>query len=175
VKKVSTSGVPSGIAMKRDSEAGSFFFFEIFQGFGELEAVTSIFQDDTEKVLKSLKVDLQSRRGYARVDDETGNIVVSLDYLKQGDERHIYLDVIHELVHIRQFMEGKELFDMKYGYLERPTEIEAYAAAVEEAKKIGMKEDEIVEYLRVEWVTEDEFQLFLQTMGFVPAAEEPDC
>jgi len=134
--------------------------------------VKSIFRGDTERVLRNLKVDLQSRTGYARVDDETGNIVVSLDYLRKGDERHIYLDVIHELVHIRQFMEGKELFDMRYGYLERPTEIEAYAAAVEEARRMGMNEDEIVDYLRVEWVTEDEFQLFLKTMGLSTAPRE---
>jgi len=157
--------MPSGVAVRRDAEAGSFFFGEIFEGFGELDAVRSIFRDETERVLENLKVDLQSRMGYARVDDETGNIVVSLDYLRKGNARHIYLDVIHELVHIRQFMEGRELFDMRYGYLERPTEIEAYAAAVEEAKRIGMKEDEIVDYLRVEWVTEDEFQSFLKTMG----------
>ena len=163
--KSRSSGIPSRISMKRDSEAGSFFFVDIFQGFGELDAVISIFKEDTGRVLKSLKVDLQRRRGYARVDDETGNIVISLEYLREGDERHVYLDVIHELVHIRQYMEGKELFDAKYGYLERPTEIQAYLAAVEEARRIGMNEDEIVEYLRVEWVTEEDFQSFLKTMG----------
>lgn len=171
MKKSKLSGVPSGIAMRRDLEVGSFFFAEVFQGFAELDAVTAIFGEDTERVLKRLKVDLQARRGYARVDDETGNIVVSLDYLRKGDERHIYLDVIHELVHIGQFMAGRELFDMKYSYLERPTEIEAYVAAVEEAKRIGMKQDDIVEYLRVEWVTEDEFQEFLKVMGLVGRRE----
>lgn len=162
------SRLPTGITLKRDVEGGSFFFGEIFGGFANIEAVRSIFSGNTEKVLKNLRVDLQSRRGYLRIDDETGNVVVSLDYLRTGDERHLYLDVIHELIHIRQFMEGKELFDMKYSYLKRPTEIEAYAAAAEEAKRIGMGRDEIVDYLRVEWVTEDEFLEFLKVMGFEP-------
>jgi hypothetical protein len=160
-----TSGVPEGIEIKRSPHTGSFSFREIFVGFEQVEAVRSIFLDGTEKVLSDLKVDLKARPGYLHVDDETGHVVVSHEYLRAGDERYLYLDVIHELVHIRQFMEGKELFDARYSYLERPTEIEAYAAAAKEAEKIGMKTDEIIEYLRVEWVTEGEFQQLLVEMG----------
>ena len=74
-------------------------------------------------------MDVQARPGYLRVDDETGNIVVSGEYLRTGDERYLYLDVVHELVHVRQFIEGKELFDRRYSYVDRPTEIEAYRRA----------------------------------------------
>jgi hypothetical protein len=62
-------------------------------------------------------------------------------------------------------MEGKELFDKRYSYVDRPTEIEAYSHAVKEAKRIGMTEKEIVEYLRVEWVTEEEFERLVRRMG----------
>jgi hypothetical protein len=81
-----------------------------------------------------------------------------------GNEAHIYLDVIHELVHVRQFKEGEDLYDRRYAYLERPTEIEAYKVAVEEARRIGMSDQEIVDYLRVEWVTEEEFTRFVLMM-----------
>ena len=117
-------------------------------------------------------VDLQSRKGYLKIDDETGHIVVSAEYLKTGEERYLYLDVIHELVHIRQFMEGKELFDGRYSYVDRPTEIEAYGAAAKEAKRIGMSDDEVVEYLRVEWVTEEEFQRLLVSLNTSQKEEE---
>jgi hypothetical protein len=73
--------------------------------------------------------------------------------------------VIHELVHIRQFMEGKELFDRRYSYVDRPTEIEAYTAAVNEARRIGLKKEEILDYLKVEWITEEEFQRLLVAVG----------
>jgi len=158
-------GVPEGITINRGLQTGSFSFKEIFAGFERVDAVKSIFLDDTQKVLADLKVDLKARQGYLHVDDETGHIVVSHPYLRTGDERFLYLDVIHELVHIKQFMEGKELFDVRYSYLDRPTEIEAYTAAAREAEKIGMKTDEIIEYLRVEWVTEMEFQRLLVGMG----------
>jgi hypothetical protein len=153
------------VRMKRDVTTGSFPFTDLFMGFEGLEAVRSLFGEKTEKILIDLRVDVQARPGYLRVDDETGNIVVSGEYLRKGDERHLYLDVIHELVHVRQFIEGKELFDMRYSYVDRPTEIEAYRACVAEGRKIGMEEDEVVEYLRVEWITEDEFARLLASVG----------
>jgi hypothetical protein len=158
----------SDVRMKRDTATGSFRFTDLFTGFEGLEAVRTLFGDRTEKILGDLRVDVQARPGYLRVDDETGNIVISGEYLRTGDERYLYLDVVHELVHIRQFIEGKELFDMKYSYADRPTEIEAYRACVAEGKKIGMKNDEVVEYLRVEWITEEEFGRLLVSVGVDP-------
>jgi hypothetical protein len=115
-------------------------------------------------VISSLKISLDSPRGYLRVDGETGNIIINPEYLRKGHERHLYLDVLHELAHVKQFREGKELYDRRYAYFERPTEIEAYAVAVEEARRIGMGKEEIVEYLKVEWVTEEEFAKFVSMM-----------
>jgi hypothetical protein len=99
------------------------------------------------------------------IDGETGDLHVSLPYLEKADERYIYLDVIHELVHIRQFHEGKELFDERYDYVDRPTEIEAYQATLKEARRIGYEGEELVEYLRVDWVSEADFKRFLELLG----------
>jgi hypothetical protein len=49
--------------------------------------------------------------------------------------------------------------------VDRPTEIEAYQAAVKEAKRIGVKGAELVEYLKVEWVDEKDFQRMLKNLG----------
>lgn len=165
MRKTRPKAPASGHGINRAAEPGSVYFSDVFPGFERVEAVRSIFLEETEEILGDLKVDILPRPGYLRVDDETGNIIVSSEYLRAGDERHLYLDVIHELVHVKQFMDGKELFDRRYSYVDRPTEIEAYAAAVKEARRIGMKEREIAEYLRVEWVTEDEFKRLLVTLG----------
>ncbi len=161
---------PPGHSINRSAERGSASFKDVFRGFEGVDAVRSIFLDRTEQILADLRVDILPRAGYLRVDDETGNIVVSSDYLRNGDGTHLYLDVIHELVHIKQFMEGKELFDRRYSYVDRPTEVEAYRASVNEARRIGMREHEIVEYLRVEWITEEEFQRLLAAVGVRPRA-----
>ena len=118
----------SKVGINRDVTTGSFPFLDVFTGFESLEVVKLMFEGKTENVLTRLRVDIQARPGYLRVDDETGNIVVSREYLKSGEERHLYLDVVHELAHVRQFIEGKELFDSRYAYVDRPTEIEAYRA-----------------------------------------------
>ena len=75
-----------------------------------------------------------------------------------GDRVDVFLDVIHELVHVKQFMEGKELFDVHYDYADRPTEIEAYRYAVAEARNIGLSDERICEYLKTEWMSYDEFK-----------------
>ncbi|MGA2663830.1 MAG: hypothetical protein ABSF83_02690 [Nitrososphaerales archaeon] len=160
----------SGHSINRAAGAGSVAFSEVFPGFETVEAVRAIFRERTEEVLTQLMVDILPRQGYLRVDDETGNIVVSREYLRTGDEKHLYLDVIHELVHVRQFMEGKELFDRRYSYVDRPTEIEAYSTSVKEALRMGMNAGEITEYLRVEWVTEEEFRRLLGAVGVDPGS-----
>ena len=154
------------VSIDRDAGPGTLPFTVVFKGFERVGAVKATFGTKTKKVLTELNVELAEGRGYMRINDEgKGSIVVNIPYLKKGHEVHLYLDVIHELVHIRQHMEGKELWDKKFAYVDRPTEIEAYEAAVVEARKLGLSESEIVEYLKVEWVTEAEFRRMLKTLG----------
>lgn len=159
------SGEGLGVVINRDAPAGTTQpFLEVFAGFEAIQAVKGLFGQATEEVISKLKVSLDSPRGYLRVDGETGDVIINPEYLKTGQEKHLYLDVIHELAHVRQFREGKELYDRRFPYFERPTEIEAYRVAVQEARRIGMDKEEIVDYLRVEWVTEEEFMRFVSMM-----------
>lgn len=153
------------IGIKRDVDVLTYPFKELFQGFEKVPAVRETFGKDTDKILDELKVELYSRKGYMSVSETRGNLIISSEYLRHGDDLSIYLDVIHELVHVKQFKEGKDLFDPKYHYVDRPTEIEAYAQSVGEARRLGMKDEEIMDYLRMEWVTEEEVQRLAQRIG----------
>lgn len=133
-------------------------FADYFKDFEKLEAVRGIFGERTGEVLHNLKVDLTWFGGYMYVNSSNGHLVVSAPYLDSGDKVDIYLDVIHELCHVRQFMEGKELFDSRYSYVERPTEVEAYRYTVQEAKRIGLSDERICEYLRTEWMSYSDFK-----------------
>jgi len=133
-------------------------FADYFKDFDKVEAVRRIFGERTEEVLHNLKVDLTWFGGYMYVDSSNGHLVVSAPYLNSGDEVDIYLDVIHELCHVKQFMEGKELFDSRYSYVERPTEVEAYRYTVQEAKRIGLSDERICEYLRTEWMSDSDLK-----------------
>ena len=153
------------VSIERDAGPGTFPFTQVFKGFEKVGAVKAIFGPNTKKILTELKVEVADGRGYMRINDEEDSIVVNSKYLREGQETHVYLDVIHELVHIRQHMEGKELWDERFAYVDRPTEIEAYRVAIEEGRRIKLTDDELVEYLKVEWVPEEDFLRMLRTLG----------
>lgn len=141
-------------------------FIDYFQGFEKVEAVRRIFGDKTDELLRNLRVEfVSSRRAYMGVSDVDGHLIVGAHYLKDGDFTEIYLDVIHELVHLKQFMDGKELFESRYNYVDRPTEIEAYEVAVKEARRLGLSEKQIYTYLRTEWMTDEEFKRLASTLN----------
>jgi len=140
-------------------------FTDYFKGFEKVEAIRRIFGEKTEEVLRKLRVEFIGTRGYMGVSELDGHLIVNAHYLNEGDEVDIYLDIIHELVHVKQFMEGKELFDSDYRYIERPTEVEAYRYAVEEARRLGLSEQRICEYLKTEWMSDEDFKRLTKSLN----------
>ncbi|MEM1539373.1 MAG: hypothetical protein QXW82_01285 [Candidatus Bathyarchaeia archaeon] len=154
----------------RDVKVATYPFTNFFKGFENVEAVRRIFGEKTDEVLRNLQVEFSSFRGYMGVSDVDGHIIISADYLKNGDLIDIYLDIIHELVHVKQFMEGKKLFDDRYSYVGRPTEIEAYRHAVEEARRLGLDDARICQYLKTEWMSEEDLKTLAKALNikYVP-------
>jgi hypothetical protein len=142
----------------RDVEVSTYPFTDFFKGFEKVNAVQQLFGEKTEEVLSNLKIEFSGRRGYMGVSNIDGHIIISALYLNKGDLIDIYLDIIHELVHVKQFMDGIELFDRHYTYVDRPTEIEAFVHAVMEARNLGLTDARILEYLRTEWITDEDLK-----------------
>jgi len=140
-------------------------FAEYFKGFEEVEAVKNIFGEKTAEVLSHLTVELSWILDYMYVDWLNGHLVISKRYLNKSNMIDIYLDLIHELCHVKQFMEGRELFDIRYDYVDRPTEIEAYRYSVQEARRLGLSEERICLYLRTEWMDEDSFRRLVKSVS----------
>ena len=146
------------VKILRNAKVATYSFIDYFKGFEKVEAVKQIFGEKTKEVLNNLRVEFIGTRGYMGVSDVDGHLIVNAHYLNKGDVVDIYLDIIHELVHVKQFMEGKELFDSYYKYIERPTEVEAYRCAVEEARRLGLSEQRICQYLKTEWMSDEDFK-----------------
>ena len=140
-------------------------FTEYFKGFEKVEAVRGIFGEETEEVLRNLKIEFMGFGGYMGVDDTNGHLMVNARYLSSGNRVDIYLDVIHELYHVKQFMEGKELFDSQYEYIERPTEIEAYRYTVQEARRLGLSDKRICQYLKTEWMSDSDLKRLAKALN----------
>lgn len=127
--------------------------------------IRQIFGEKTEQVLLELRVEFTPFWGYMRVDGFDGHLVVNSRYMNKGDRVDIYLDLIHKLVHVRQFLEGKELWDTRFAYAERLTEIEAYRYAVEEARNLGLSNRRICEYLKTEWMSEEDLRKLAKALN----------
>lgn len=156
-----------GFAINRGLGAGVYGITRVFSGLDDLVILETIFggKDRLASVLESMNVKIIHGEIYMYVDDEDPCVVVGLDHLQKAEEKILYLDIIHELVHVKQLMDGMDLYDERYSYVDRPTEIDAYRVVVEEARKLGMKEDEILDYLRVDWITEEELRRLVGRLG----------
>ena len=153
------------VKIVKNVSSGTYRFRDIFKGFEDLIAVKNIFGRNVLRELDELTVEVFPKDGFMGVSDEDGHIFASQYYLNEGDEWSVYLDVIHELVHVRQFKHGKNLFDPQFAYVDRPTEIEAYSVGVEEARRIGMTEKEIFDYLEVPWISKKEHHRLAKSAG----------
>jgi hypothetical protein len=94
------------VEIRRDAKVTTHPFTDYFKGFDKVAAVRRIFGEKTESALNDLRVEFAGFRSYMGVSDRDGHLLVSALYLQDGDIVDIYLDIIHELVHVRQFMEG---------------------------------------------------------------------
>lgn len=154
------------IRVNRRVKAGKHALVSVFPDLPASDAFRAIFADGLrEDVLRKCKVDVVPEDMYMYIDDGAGNVVAGLSYLQTGDARTLYLDILHELTHVRQWHEGRELWDRRYAYVDRPTEVEAYEVAVKEARRLGMSDREIADYLRVEWTSKEEHERLCQRLG----------
>ncbi len=105
------------------------------------------------ELLSGAVVRICGPKGYAFVDVTTPAIVLSERYYRSGDDLDLYLDLLHELTHLRQIGQGYDLWDERFDYVDRPTEVEAYAVAVEEGRRLGMTEGDVLHHLTNPWMT----------------------
>lgn len=155
------------IKINRDVNPGTYDIEDIFDGLKRVEILKNIFDSNKEldDVFFNTKVVVGTGSHYMHVNNKDATIVIGLDHLKNSENIILYLDIVHELVHVKQQRKGLDLYDKSYSYVDRPTEIEAYIVAVNEAKRLGMKHKEIMEYLQVEWITSDEHRRLATRVG----------
>ena len=153
--------------LDRRAKDGMHGLAEVFQGLEGSLTLNALYPKATErqKFVTASRLQITPRDLYAYVDDDDGRIVLGKRHLQKSEERVLYLDILHELVHVKQFHDGLELFDRRFAYVDRPTELEAYDLGVREARRIGMNDREIFEYLEVPWVTAAEMGRLAERLG----------
>ncbi|MGI0131451.1 MAG: hypothetical protein ACREDE_05430 [Thermoplasmata archaeon] len=143
-----------GVEIERAAPTHLRPFTRFFRGFEKVAPVRALFGRQAEQVLRSLKVEFFSARfGYMGTSDVDGHLLISTHHLKDSEFRTVYLDIVHELCHVKQFRAGRPLFYSKLSYVDAPSEIEAYRFTVDEGRRIGMTDRQLLDYLKVEWIS----------------------
>jgi hypothetical protein len=155
------------IKINRSITPGDYSLAEIFDGLQEVDILTKVFKtkEELDDVFLKTKVIVEESDHYMYVKNEDASVVIGFRHLQNSDSKILYLDIVHELVHVMQQRQGLDLYDKSYAYVDRPTEIEAYEIAVLEAKNIGMNKEEIFDYLHVEWITPEEHKRLATHVG----------
>ena len=118
--------------VKRSAAVGEYKLSEIFTGLESSSALHKVFGSRSQmaKILRHLKLRVEHNDSGLWLDRDTGTICIGSKHLTTAKSDFLYLDVIHVLVHVRQFLEGKELYDQAFEYVDRPTELEAYRTKI---------------------------------------------
>lgn len=178
---------PKGFRIDRDLPVGRHPLLAAFPGLDRLptagrqepdpakrerlfdETCVEVVADDVWMYVAPSELPKGARREWKPVVSVSDCIVIGESHLRESPELVLFMDIFHELCHIRQRHDGRELWDQNYSYVTRPTEVEAYQFVVEEARRLGASDAVLRDYLKVEWIDEKEFLQLLETMG-VPAS-----
>lgn len=140
--------------IRRGLPVGVHPYLAILPRAGESPGLARIERDPKrrELLLRDARVRINPGAGFAYIDVEVPCIVLGEEYYRTGADLDLYLDLLHELAHIRQHHEGRDLWDERYAYVDRITEVEGYAVAVEEGRRLGMSDGEVVAHLSNPWM-----------------------
>jgi len=144
--------------VNRNVSHGQYKIKDLFPDIEKSPALGDIFKTDKkiEEILTQTAVIVSDKPRYMKVDNENGAVWVGYRHIRRSKAVILYLDIIHELVHVQQHLDGLDLYDRSKAYVDRQTEIDAYAVTVKEARRIGLTDKQILDYLEVEWITPEE-------------------
>jgi hypothetical protein len=139
---------------------GQYCLKDVFPDIRKYEVLKTIFDDAAEIacVIAQTKVFVVDHSYEMFVGNQDGSITIGLAHLRDCSGEILYLDIVHELCHVKQHLQGRNLYDRRKPYVDRETEIEAYRLTVEEARRIGLDDEAICDYLSVSWLTPEDLK-----------------
>ncbi len=161
--------------INRRREPGQFFLADVYPDIRSYGILEDIFSGtgEIEQVLALIRIVVADIPHEMFVNNDDGSITIGLAHLRNASDEFLYLDIIHELCHVKQHLQGRNLYDRSKAYVDRETEIEAYEITVREARRIGMSDRAIADYLRVSWISPEEHRRLARRMGLADGFE--DC
>jgi len=162
--------------IQRGLEPGQYRLAEVFADIRTYGILPAIFADaeEIDGVIANTKVFVVNRPYEMFVDNGDASITIGLAHLRRASDEFLYLDIVHELCHVKQHLQGRNLYDRSKAYVDRETEIEAYQVTVQEARRIGLNDDAISNYLRVSWITPEDHKRLVCKLDVNESIQEGD-
>ncbi|MDP1989592.1 MAG: hypothetical protein Q8K00_01110 [Syntrophales bacterium] len=162
--------------INRRLEPGQYRLEDVFADIRTYGILQAVFTDRTEmdRVITNTKVFVVDKPNEMFVDNDDGSITIGLTHLRSSTDEFLYLDIIHELCHVKQHLQRRNLYDRSKAYVDRETEIEAYEVTVREARRIGLNEDAISNYLRVAWITPEDHKRLSRRLDVTGSVQDSD-
>jgi hypothetical protein len=178
---------PSPLQIARELPVGNYPLFRVFSGLDEVppfaeypmpaRRVRSVANRTTIQVLPDSTwmyvaphevPPWATKYGWTPFSTPNDCIVVGRRHLAKSRPAILYLDILHEFFHILQRDAGRELWDISQGYVDSPTELEAYRFSVKEARRLAIPDSYLRSYLKVEWVGAKDHRRLLKNLGVKP-------
>lgn len=162
--------------ISRRLEPGQYRLEDVFPDIRSYDILSVIFADAKEisDVMATIKVIVVDEPFEMFVSNDDGAITIGLTHLRSSSDAVLYLDIVHELCHVKQHFQGRDLYDGRAAYVDRETEIDAYRITVREARRIGFGDEAIFDYLRVPWITPAEHKRLARRFHVMTDTEEDD-
>ena len=180
--------VPTGFAPRGDSAPGRHPLLEVFRGLENTVPFRKYPGDDAKILAAAHETWAEITRGpgymyvapprtppeiraagFRMVETREDVIVVGESHLRNSPRMDVYLDVIHEFLHILQRRQGRVIWpSAKLSYVDRPTEIEAYSFSIAEARRLGVPDSYLRRYLQAPWASKSENLRLLRNVGVSP-------
>ncbi len=175
---------PTTFRISRDLPPGNYPLLRVFPGFAEVPpfAEYPVSARTARSRVKGTTIQVTAERdwmyvapyeappwagkyGWTPFTSPKDCIVVGRNHLLKSPSMILYLDILHEFCHILQRNAGRELWDITQGYVDSPTELEAYRFSVAEARRLRVPDSFLRSYLRVEWVNSKDHRKLLKNLG----------
>jgi hypothetical protein len=138
------------VRIRRDAPSRLYPFSEYFLGFERVHAVKELFGDATEDLLRGLKVEfIDSPFPTIYPNEDDGHLIVASDYFRKGSVTSLYLDAFLCLNLMKALSAGGGPTDPEVDLANDPAVFRAYAAMVQEARKLGLTDSKILEHLQL--------------------------
>jgi len=146
------------IKINRTLKPGRHKISDAFPGIEKEDMLLDLFESSqvVDEILNTIHINITERSHYMNVNNDDGTINIGLGHLRNSENTVLYLDILHELCHVKQQKKGVNLYNRSISYAENPTEIEAYEFAVKAARNMELSDKEIFEYLWVEWISAED-------------------